>query len=102
MEKPRVSSWDMAFWILILLIISVAVWKLIGSPTDTAALISVSLFFAGSEILLWRALFALEKRTSCGFMKIKYDLDSMKSEMNAGAKEISSKLNNIENLIKKK
>ena len=50
------------FWILIALIIGVALWKLVGSPTDTSALISVSLFIAGSEILIWKAIFKIEKR----------------------------------------
>ena len=96
MEKTaKITAGDIAFWILVALIVAVAVWKLVGSPTDTAALIAVALFVVGSEILLWRALFSMDKKVSCGFMKIKYEISDIKKEMNM-------KLNNIENLIRRK
>ena len=69
---------NMAFWILIALVVCIAVWKLIGSPTDTSALVSVSLFVVGSEILLWRALFLMDKKDACGFIKIKHEIKDMK------------------------
>ena len=86
---------DIIFWILIALIVGVAIWKLIGSPTDTATLISIALFVAGSEILLWKAFFAMDKKVSIGFMKMKNDLDNKLNK-------IENKLENIENLIKRK
>ena len=86
---------DIAFWILMTLIIGVAIWKLFGSPTDTAALISITLFIAGSETLLWRALFSSEKKTAIGFIKTKHEIQDMKQEINI-------KLNNIEDILSKK
>ena len=62
---------DIGFWIIIALIITVAIWKLIGSPTDTASIISIALFVAGSEILIWKTLFKIDKKTTIGFMKIR-------------------------------
>lgn len=66
---------DVLFWVLIALIAGIAIWKLFGSPTDTATLISVALFVAGSEILIWKSLFNIDKRACLGFEKIKNDLN---------------------------
>lgn len=61
---------DIAFWIIICLIVGVAIWKLVGSPTDTATLIAITLFVAGSEIVIWKALFKIDKRTEIGFERL--------------------------------
>ena len=58
---------DIVFWILIALIVGVVIWKLVGSPTNTATLISLTLFIAGSEILLWRNLFKSDNKPNEGF-----------------------------------
>jgi len=84
-----------AFWILIVLIVGLAVWKLIGSPTDTSSLIALALFTAGSELLLWKAIFKIDKKTSIGFVKLKDD-------MNSNFKHINEKLNNWESTFKRK
>ena len=85
---------DILFWVLIALIIGVAIWKLIGSPTDTAALISIALFVAGSEILLWRAVFSIENKTTVGFMKMKHYIENNHSE-------VCQQLNDINNRLKR-
>lgn len=81
---------DILFWIIMMLIIGLAIWKIVGSPTDTATLIAVTLFIASSEILIWKAIFSADKKTAVGFEKIKSKLDI-----------IDNKLNNIQLLIKK-
>lgn len=91
---------NIVFWILIALIIGIAIWKLFGSPTDTAALISIALFVAASEILLWRALFLIDKKTSIGFLKIKIKLTNTENNFNNKLDNLDNKLNNIENLIR--
>lgn len=93
---------NILFWILIALIVGIAIWKLFGSPTDTATLISIALFVATSEILLWRALFSIDKRTSIGFLKIQNKLINTENNFNNKLNNLGNKLNNIENLIKKK
>ena len=98
----KIRIQDIIFWILILLIISVALWKLVGSPTDTEALIAISLFVAGSEILIWKAIFAADKKTSISFVKIKNDIDIVKNHMDNKFNQVNSRLDNIENLIRKK
>jgi len=52
---------DILFWILIIVGIGIILWYLFGSPDITSALIAVILFFTGSELLLWRKIFELEK-----------------------------------------
>ncbi len=79
MTKIKVE--DVAFWIIILLIIAIALWLLSGSPPTDSALISVALFVAASEILLWRAMFSNDKRTEIGFIKLKNDLDKKHNEL---------------------
>jgi len=104
MAKIKIE--DIAFWILIALIIFVVLWKLVGSPTDTATLISVALFIIGSEMLLWRALFSFDKKVSCGFIKIKYNIDILKKETDYKIDSLNNKLDNrfdnIESLIRKR
>ena len=100
-SKMKIKIEDVLFWIIILLIIGVAIWKLIGSPTDTAALISITLFIAGSEILLWRAIFSIEGKTSVGFERIKNDLDKQQMNLNFKLDKVNENMNKIENLILK-
>lgn len=88
----KIKAEDVVFWIIILLIIAIAIWKVFGSPTDTATLITVTLFIAGSEILLWKAVFSLDKKTSCGFTKVKYELSEMR-------KDVDKRFDSLEKLI---
>jgi len=77
----KIRMEDIIFWVLITLIVGIAIWKMIGSPTDTTALISITLFIAGSEILLWKAFFSIDKKTAVGFMKLKNDIDNKHNEL---------------------
>lgn len=85
---------DIMFWILIALIVGVAIWLLSGSPTDTSAIVAVAVFLAASEILIWKSIFKMDKRTSVGFEKVKSDIKILK-------KDLSYQLNEIKSLIKK-
>ena len=69
---------DIVFWILIILIIATALWLLHGSPAESNALIAVALFVATSEVLLWKALFKLDRKTSIGFVKLDKSLSDIK------------------------
>ncbi len=93
--KMAVRFEDVLFWILIAAVVSITLWLLSGSPPETNWLISIILFVAVSELLIWRYYFRLNKKTSVGFMKVKYDLEDLR-------KDLSNRLDNIENLIKNK
>jgi len=84
----RLKIEDIMFWILIALIVGIAIWKLIGSPTDTASLISLALFVAGSEVIIWKSIFRIDKNTAVGFAKIKGELNNINYKLN----EINDKL----------
>ena len=73
---------DIAFWIIISLIIALAIWLLSGSPTDTRAIIALAVFIAASEILIWKSLFNIDKRTAIGFEKIKNSIENLKIDLN--------------------
>ena len=73
---------DIAFWIIISLIIALAIWLLSGSQTDTSAIIALAVFIAASEILIWKSLFNIDKRTAIGFEKIKNSIENLKIDLN--------------------
>ena len=93
MDNIRIE--DIVFWILIIAIIATALWLLSGSPPESDALISLTISIAVSELLLWKALFKIDKRTLVGFIKVGNDLNIKYSE-------IKNELNEIKYLIKKR
>lgn len=92
---------DIVFWLLILAVIGIALWMLFGSPTLEVGLVSISLFVAGSEILLWRALFSVDKRTAVGFERVKLDFERINDKLGNIGKGINEIKNNIVNINKK-
>jgi len=79
---------------LIIAIVGIALWLLSGSPPSNDALIAVALFVAASELMIWRNMFSLDKKTSLGFMKIKNDIEK-------GFLGVNNRLDKIEDMIKK-
>ena len=72
---------DVVFWVIISLIIATALWLLSGSPPEANALVSIALFVAASEILIWRKLFDVDKKNAVGFEKVKNDLEYIKNKL---------------------
>lgn len=68
---------DIIFWILILASIGVAIWLFVGSPTIEQGLLMITIFIATSEILLWKNMFSIDKRTAIGFEKVKSRFDKI-------------------------
>lgn len=94
---------DILFWILIFVIVGMSVWLAFGSPDFEKSLLMIVIFVATSEILLWKALFAFDKRnatrlffidkkTAVGFERIKLGFEKVRSDF----KEVNNKLKNIE------
>jgi len=85
---------DIIFWLLIIAVIGVIIWMLSGSPPLENSLLMISIFIATSELLLWKALFKIDKKTALGFEKIK-------KSMNNNYSQIKNHLNKIEDSLKK-
>ena len=98
----KIKIEDIVIWALIMLVIGIIVWKLVGSPTDTATLISVTLFIIGSEILLWKTIFSMENKIVIGFSKIKNDLDKLEMNLNFKLEKLTESMNKIDKLKKGK
>lgn len=79
---------DIVIWVIAIALVAIAIWKIFGSPTDTATLISIILFVATSELIIWKKIFTMEKNVAVGFVKMKND--------------INNKHNELKNLINKK
>lgn len=79
---------DIIFWIIIISIIAIALWLLSGSPPESDALITIALFMAASELLVWKKIFSMDKNTAISFVKLKND-------MNNRFNNIDNKLNEI-------
>jgi len=77
----KIKIEDIVFWVIIFLIIATALWLLFGSPPETDALISIALFVAASELLIWRKLFDIDKKTAVGFEKVKSELKNIKNKL---------------------
>ena len=88
--KRKIKLADIVFWLLILAAIGVAIWLLVGSPTIETGLLMITIFIASSEILLWQALFKIDKKTEVGFEKVKSRFD-----------KIDYQLNEIKSLVRK-
>ena len=82
---------DIIFWLIILAVIAIAIWLLSGSPPEENALISIALFVAASELILWKSYFNLDKKSAIGFMKIKNEMN----EINNNLTQINKKLEKV-------
>jgi len=73
---------DIFFWIFIIIIIGTSLWMLHGSLSEMSALITIGLAVASSELLIWKYVFNLDKKTALGFMKMKYQIEKNHLEVN--------------------
>src|SRR3989344_7405741 len=99
-DKMAIKIEDIVFWLLILGVIALAIWKLFGSPTDLATIITIASLIAGSEITIWKKIYCTEKKAEVGFIKVRGDLNLIKNDIGYIKKDlnnINNKLNNLEN-----
>jgi len=100
------------FWILILVIVGLLIWLAFGSPEFESSLIAIGIFVASSEVLLWRALFAFDKRsavrlssidkkTSIGFERVKLDFERVNDKLRGIGKDINEIKTSLVNINKK-
>ncbi len=79
---------DIIFWILISAVIGVAIWIMLGSPPLENGVLMMVIFIATSEILIWRYMFSLDKKTAVSFVKLR-------TEMNNRFNTIDNKLDKL-------
>jgi len=79
---------DMLFWILILIAIGVAIWLMVGSPTIEEGLLIIVISLSSSEILLWKSLFKIDKRTAVGFERVKSRIKILENNINIQFSEV--------------
>ncbi len=98
-KMARIKIEDIVFWILIFATIFVMLWKLFGSPSDMAAIITIGTFIISSGIMLWKNFFKLDKKTSLGFLKVKHDMEknhlAITNRLNLMENNINNKLDKI-------
>ena len=80
MERTISIVEHVLFWILILAIIATVIWLAFGSPEFEKSLLMVMIFVAGSELLLWKTLFATDKKSSIGFERVKIGFERVRSD----------------------
>ena len=66
--------------IMILLVIgatiALGIWLLFGSPTELQAIITISVFFGSTGLMLWKYVFEIDKKTEISFIKLRNDMDN--------------------------
>jgi hypothetical protein len=101
----KIKIEDIIFWIFILIIIGTALWLLHGSPPEMNAIITVALGVAGSELLIWKKIFSIEKDSNFAILKIDKNISlsfmKIKNEIEKNNILINNKLDNLNNKIKK-
>ena len=101
----KITSEDIVIWVLIAATLGIIIWKLFGSPSDLAVIITIGLFVIGLITTLTKKIYTVEnnltssihkldEKTSLGFMKVKNEISLMQ-------KDINRRLDDIENLIRK-
>ena len=102
----KITIEEIVFFLLIAAIVGLAIWKLVGSPTDTAALITLAFLIASSEVLLWKYfyknIYSLDKKTEVSFAKVRSEMNLIRNDIKHMKTEINNKLDNLEKLITKK
>ncbi len=104
----KIKIEDVLFWIFIAIIVGTALWLLRGSLQEISAIITIALGVAGSELLIWKKIFSMEKdsnscilkmdkNTSVSFMKLKNDIDKNNITINNKLDNLNNKLSVIKN-----
>jgi|SRR3989344_9596943 len=93
---------DIIFWIVIIAVIGLLVWKLFGSPTDLATITTVASLLAMGELSLLKRIYNLEKRVAVGFTKVKSEINLIRNDIKHHSSYMDERFDNLEKLIKDK
>ena len=89
---------DIVFWLIIAALIGLAFWLFRGSPTTESAIVSVAVFVATSEMILWRRTFTMDKNTAVSFARLKNDITHVRSDVQI----IKNDMGDITKMMKKR
>lgn len=101
-KMKKITIEDIVFWIAILAIIGIIIWKLFGSPTDLTTLISIASLLVMSELALWKKLYTTERRVTLGFMKVRGDINLIRNDIKHHINYINQRFDVLESLIKRR
>lgn len=108
---------SIVFWILILMTLGILFWLAFGSPEFETSAITIGIFVATSEIMVWKAFFSIDKRTAVslssidkrtaiGFERVRSEFREFNNRFGNMEKDISIIKENIneikDNLIRKR
>lgn len=96
----RIQFVDIVFWLLIAAIVGIALWLLHGSPPVDNALITVAMFVATSEMMLWRKLFSLDKKTAVSFTRMGNDISNIKNDIHTIKSDVHAIKNEVGDIRK--
>ena len=75
-----------------MIVVGIVVWLAFGSPDFETSLLAVAMFVAGSELLLWRFLFGVDKKGAVGFERVKFGFKQVGNKLES----MDGKITNIE------
>lgn len=93
---------DIAFWTFLLAAFAIVLWILHGSPTLEDALLTLTALIIGSEFMLWRKYYEVDKNAAVAFSHVRNDINNLKKEMERHYKELNQSIHRIETLLHQK
>lgn len=99
-NKMEIKIEDIIFWIVIIAIIGLIIWKLFGSPTDLATIITIASLLAMGELSLLKKVYNLERKVAVGFTRVSLDMNLIRNDIKHHLNYINKRFDNLENLIK--
>ncbi len=92
----RITIEDIVFFIFIAIIVGTSLWLMSGSPSEMNAIISIGIAVAGSELLIWKYIFNMDKKTAISFAisrsEINNRFDNLDNNINKRLDKIERKL----------
>lgn len=77
----RIKAGDMIFWFVIIIITAIVIWKMFSLSIDNSTLMIILILIVMSEILLWKAVFNMDKNTAVGFIHIRNDISNINNKL---------------------
>ncbi len=93
---------DIAFWTFLLAAFAIVLWLLHGSPTLEDALLTLTALIIGSEFMLWKKYYEVDKNTAIAFSHVRNDITNLGKDMKQQYQKLSHSVHRIETLLERK